>query len=61
MVRNPDTVYGTVGCFSICSQQSAILASPIINRASGARFRSTSIAAVGVNFIAPVIARKAIL
>jgi hypothetical protein len=46
---------------SVLRSTGAILASAIIRRFSGVRFKSTSIATEGVDIIAPMIARQAIL
>jgi hypothetical protein len=43
----------SAGCIRICSLYSAILTSAMIRRSNEVRFRSISIAVVGVDFIAP--------
>ena len=48
MDSNPAAVFGTAGCLSMCSLQSAILATAMISRSSGVRLRNISIAAVVV-------------
>jgi hypothetical protein len=58
---SPASVSKTADCLSVCSLWSATLTSAMIKRSNGVRFRSTSITAVVVDFLAPIIARQAIL